>query len=470
MKTGIEPYRVKVVEPIRMSTPQERAAMLHTAGYNLFKLDSADVIIDLLTDSGTSAMSAAQWGAIMQADESYAGASSYARFEHAVKDLFGFPFVLPVHQGRAGERILFETLVTAGDIIPSNTHFDTTRANIERLGAVAVDLPSPLDGDSKFKGNLDLCALERLLREKGDSVPFGMLTITNNGLAGQPVSMENIIATSDLLTRYGKPLFIDAARCVENAFLITRYERGFSTTPVKEVLSLLMKYAHGCLMSAKKDAIANMGGFVALRDRELFERIKLNCIVTEGYPTYGGLSGRDLEAIAVGLREVTSVDYLSHRWETATRLANSLAAAGVPVVTPPAMHAIYLDAGAFLGHLAPAELPGQALACELYLEAGVRSCEIGTVMFGACRPKKSKELLRLALPRRVYSASHYEYVAEAIINVFLRREAISGMRIVENADVPLRHFTAGFEWLPRRNSMPVQNMVSESPQSMAKLK
>lgn len=444
MKTTIEPYRIKVVEPIRLTSLPERTAMLETAGYNLFKLRSEQVIIDLLTDSGTSAMSAAQWASIMQADESYAGASSFERFRKGAEVLFGFPFVLPVHQGRAAERILFETLVHAGDVIPSNTHFDTTRANIERLGATALDLPIPRDPRSNFNGNIDLTALENVLRKSPECVPFGMLTLTNNGAAGQPVSMANIRAASELLAQYGKPLFIDAARCVENAYLIKRQEAGFEHLSIVEIVRGIMHCATGCLMSAKKDGIANMGGLLAVSDEKLFERLKINCTITEGFPTYGGLSGRDLDAIAVGLHEVTSLDYLNNRWLTASRLAEKLVAQNVPVVTPPAMHAVYLDASAFLPHLRAEQLPGQALACELYLEAGIRSCEIGTVMFGSGRTQP--EMVRLALPRRVYTESHYDYVAEAIINVFERREQVHPMKIVENADVPLRHFSARFEF------------------------
>ncbi len=446
VKTVIEPYRVKVTEPIKFTSKEERARLLRTAGYNLFKLRAEDVIVDLLTDSGTSAMSAAQWSALMSADESYAGATSFFKFERAAQDLLGFPHILPVHQGRAAERLFFGAKVRCGDIIPSNTHFDTTRANIQRLSGIPCDLPvENAEADSLlFRGNIDLERLRQLLRDQPERVPFGMLTLTNNACAGQPVSYDNVLATAKLLNSFGKELYIDAARCVENAYLVFLRDPAFRHHTIKEIVGALMKPAAGCLMSAKKDGIANTGGLIALRDAQLTEALKQSLIVSEGFPTYGGLSGRDLETIAVGFDEVTDLEYLSHRWETAKHLAEQLVANDVPTLTPPAMHAVYLDALEFLPHLERAQLPGQALVCELYLEAGVRACEIGTVMLGG-ETSPRQELVRLALPRRVYSESHYDYVAEAIINVFHRRDQIRGFSIANNESGPLRHFTADFE-------------------------
>lgn len=442
MKTVIEPYRIKVTEPIRFTTKEERLGLLKSAGYNLFKLKAEDVIVDLLTDSGTSAMSAAQWSALMSADESYAGASSFFKFERAARELLRFPNVLPVHQGRAAERLFFEATIRCGDIIPSNTHFDTTRANIQRLSAIACDLP--VENDSLlFRGNIDLERLRQLLEDQPQRVPFGMLTLTNNACAGQPVSHDNVVATARLLNSFGKELYIDAARCVENAYLVSLRDPAFRNHTIQEIVGALMEPAAGCLMSAKKDGIANTGGLIALRDPQLTESLKQSLIVSEGFPTYGGLSGRDLETIAVGLQEVTNLEYLSHRWEIAKHLVEQLVTHDVPTVTPPAMHAVYLDALEFLPHLKRTELPGQALVCELYLEAGIRACEIGTVMFGG-ETSPRQELVRLALPRRVYSESHYDYVAEAIINVFQRRDQIRGLSIADNEHGPLRHFTAGF--------------------------
>lgn len=464
----IEPYRVRVVEPIKMTSRAERQELLSKAGLNLFNLKAEDVIVDLLTDSGTSAMSAQQWAGVVQGDESYAGAASFYRFEASAKELLGFEYILPVHQGRAAERLLFETILKPGDIVPSNTHFDTTRANIARLGALACDLQANAEeGDALlFAGKIDLVRLSALLSQEHDRVPFGMLTLTNNGLAGQPVSFENVKETASILHSYGKSLYIDGARCVENAFFVYKRDPRFSRCEIGEIVAQIMKHAAVCLMSCKKDGIANTGGLIGLRDRALFDALKRNLIITEGFPTYGGLAGRDLEAIATGLREVTELSYLEHRWSVARNIAERLLERGIPLVTPPAMHAIYLDASEFLPHLSVADLPGQALVCELYLEAGVRACEIGAVMFGDSEipergqiPAKSsqsnalpsegsnsrRELVRLALPRRVYSASHYDYVAEAIIDVFKRRDKIAGLRIVENAEVPLRHFVARFE-------------------------
>jgi tryptophanase len=446
MKTQIEPYRIKVVEPISFRTKEERRALLEAAGFNLFKLQADDVTIDLLTDSGTSAMSSKQWARIMEADESYAGARSYEKFEHAVNDFTGLPCVIPVHQGRAAERLLFEQLVKCGDIVPSNTHFDTTRANLERLGAIALDLPCER-GATCFNGNINLEFLQNLLDDQPERVPFGMLTLTNNACAGQPVSLGNVVETARLLKSKGKPLFIDAARIAENAFFVYKEaNRPVKLKSIAETVRLLLSYADGCLMSCKKDAICNTGAFIALKDELLTTTLRQAMVITEGFPTYGGLSGRDLEAVAEGLREVTDLKYLEHRFGLARDLCFELQLNSIPVVTPPAMHAVYVDARKFLDHLTADQLPGQSLACELYLEAGIRSCEIGTVMFGRSCADKG-DLVRLAMPRRVYTACHYEYVAEALVNLYRRRETIGGMRFVENENAPLRHFTASFEWI-----------------------
>ncbi len=455
MKTIIEPFRTKVVEPIFFTSQGEREALLACAGYNLFKLNASDCTIDFLTDSGTAALSSDQWSALMRADESYAGASSFHRFEKSVKSIFGFKEVLPVHQGRAAERLLFSELVKPGQKIPSNTHFDTTRANLEARGATAVDLPCRAwaDGDSaaSFAGNVDLAELERLLCEaEPGMIPFAMLTVTNNACGGQPVSMRNIRQTSQLLKRHQIPLFIDAARFAENAYLIQQREEKYSSSPISTIVEEMFRYADGCLMSCKKDGIANIGGFIALNDSNLVEKLKVEMIVTEGFPTYGGLSGRDLETIAIGLYEAINEDYLRYREASARFLHDRLKRIGIPVISPPALHAVYVDAAAMLPHIPPLELPGQALACELYREAGIRSCEIGTAMFGKSDPETGssvcapRELVRLALPRRVYSQSHYEYVIEAFSNINQRRSSIRGLKITKQAE-KLRHFTAVYE-------------------------
>jgi tryptophanase len=455
MKTTIEPFRTKMVEPIRFTTKSERQQILQKAGFNLFQVKAEDVIIDLLTDSGTSAMSSQQWGAMMRGDESYAGCASFYRFREQVWQTFGFPEVIPVHQGRAAERLLFSCLVKPGDIVPSNTHFDTTRANLAALGGQPVDLPSSESQDPEsthpFKGNVDLGALEALL--SGDSarrVPFAMVTITNNASGGQPVSLANLKEYSRILHEHGIPLFIDAARFAENAYLIKQRELAYRKRSICSLVKEMFACADGCLMSAKKDGLVNMGGFIALWDNGLATRVREASILTEGFPTYGGLCGRDLEAIAVGLDEVLSEDYLKYREASARYLADGLSREGIPIVQPAGLHAIYIDAGKLLPHISPWQLPGQALACQLYLEGGIRTCEIGTLMFGSPHGEPERqacarhELVRLALPRRVYSQSHYDYVIEAAANVLSRRQAISGMRIIWQASA-LRHFTARLE-------------------------
>jgi tyrosine phenol-lyase len=455
MRTIIEPFRIKVVEPIRMTTPAERLQFLAEAGYNVFRLHSENVLLDLLTDSGTSAMSAEQWAGIMRGDEAYAGSPSWYRFEAAVRDIFGFEHVIPTHQGRAAERILFATLCGPGDIVPSNTHFDTTRANVEAAGARALDLPIPeglLPQDPHpFKGNLDIGRLERLIQEEGTArIPLVMLTLTNNSGGGQPVSLANVREVSELCHAHGIPLYIDACRFAENAFLIRLREPGQADRTVPEIVREIFALADGCTMSAKKDGLANIGGFVATRDPEVAQRQRNLLILTEGFPTYGGLAGRDLEAIAIGLREVLDHDYLEYRLASVRYLGERISAGGVPIVQPPGGHAIYIDAAAFLPQVPPLELPGQTLVAELFLEGGIRGVEVGTVMFGRRNPDTGEEsaapmeLVRLALPRRVYTQSHVDYMVEAILAFAERRDAVGGFRFVHQEPV-LRHFTARFE-------------------------
>ncbi len=454
-RTIIEPHKIKVVEPIRMTTRTEREQLLGGVGYNLFGLRADDVIIDLLTDSGTAAMSAEQWAGLFRGDEAYAGSRSFFRFEAAVKDIFGARHVIPTHQGRAAERILFGSAVARGQVVPSNSHFDTTRANIEFAGAEAVDLLIP-EGRvpasvHPFKGNMDLARLEALLAEGGRArVPMVMLTITNNSGGGQPVSLDNIRGVSALCRRYQVPFYLDACRFAENAFFIKQREPGQGGRPVAEIAREMLRLADGCTMSAKKDGLANTGGFICTNDDELAMRMRNLLIMTEGFPTYGGLAGRDLEAIAQGLYEVLDEDYLTYRARSTAYLGEKLLAADVPIVQPPGGHAIYLDAAALLPHVPPLAYPGQALACEIYLAGGIRSCEIGSVMLGKVDPRTgaetpaAMELVRLALPRRVYTQSHVDYVVEVITDVGQRRRTLRGMRIVEQPPV-LRHFTARFE-------------------------
>jgi tyrosine phenol-lyase len=454
-KTIIEPFRIKSVEPIRLTTRETREAKIREAFYNVFLLHAEDVLIDLLTDSGTGAMSSSQWASVMRGDESYAGSSSYYRFEAAVKRLFPFQHIIPTHQGRAAERILFSVMCRSGDVVPNNTHFDTTRANVEYRGAEAVDLPCPesrdLGAPDLFKGNMDVEALEGLIARVGrDKVPLVMLTITNNSGGGQPVSLENVRAVSKVCRRNDIPLYIDACRFAENAYFIKQREPGYSGKPVADIARELMSYADGCTMSAKKDALANIGGFLATNDGELARQEKDLLILTEGYPTYGGLAGRDLEAIATGLEEVVHEDYLQYRIASTQYLGKHIAEEGVPIVQPPGGHAVYIDAKAFLPHLQPLQYPGVSLSVEFYVEGGIRGVEIGSVMFGSVDPDSGEEkaapqeLLRLAIPRRVYTQSHVDYVVEAIIAVWRRREEIPGYRISYQAPF-LRHFTARFE-------------------------
>ena len=444
-----------MVEPIKLTTREQREQLIRTARFNPFLLPAEDVIIDLLTDSGTSAMSSAAWGAMMQGDESYAGARSWYHFRDTVKEIFGFGQVIPTHQGRAAEHILFSVMVNPDSTVPNNTHFDTTRANIEFLGGKAVDLPCPeaddLESDYPFKGNIDLASLEKLVAEEGsERIPLIMVTITNNSGGGQPVSMANIREVSRIARGAGIPFYIDACRFAENAHFIKRREPGYENTPTVDIAREMFGYADGCTMSAKKDSFANIGGFLCTNDSELAHRERNILILTEGFPTYGGLAGRDLEAIAVGLREVLDEHYLDYRLLSIRYVVEHLRESSIPVVAPAGGHAVYLDARRFLPHIEPLHYPGQSLAVELYLEAGIRSAEIGTVMFGA-DPHTGEEhparldLVRLAIPRRVYTQSHMDYVLEAVSRVWQRRVDIRGMRIVR-APQFLRHFTAEFDW------------------------
>ena len=451
-RTLIEPFRIKSVEPIRLSSPEERNRWLAEADYNLFGLHAQHVIIDLLTDSGTGAMSSAQWAAIQNGDESYAGSPSFHKFEAAVQALFPFEHVIPTHQGRAAEKILMSVIGGEGKVIPNNTHFDTTRANIEHSGAEPVDIPIPeaLDpsSDHPFKGNVDIDALERILREKARQVPVVFVTITNNSGGGQPVSLENLREVRRVCDDAGVPLFLDGCRFAENAWLIKQREAGQSERTVTEIVREMGSLADGMTMSAKKDGLANIGGWLAVNDDELAAACKRMLILTEGFPTYGGLAGRDLEAIAQGLTEVVDHDYLRYRVRTASYLGEALLAANVPIVQPVGGHAVYIDARAFLPKVPPLAYPGQALAIELYREGGVRGCEIGTVMFGL-RPDGTevpapRDLVRLAIPRRVYTQSHVDYVAEVVERVAARADEIGGYRIVDSPPA-LRHFTARFE-------------------------
>jgi len=452
MKTIIEPFRIKVVEPIRITTPEERRRLLGDVGWNLFGLHSDDVIIDLLTDSGTSAMSAEQWSAVMRGDESYAGSPSFYRFETAVRELMPFRHIIPTHQGRAAEAILFSIVGGPGRLIPSNTHFDTTRGNIEATGATAVDLviAEAHDPDSPhpFKGNIDLARLERLLRDQGERVPLVMLTVTNNAGGGQPVSLENIRAAAEVARRHGKPLIIDGCRFAENAWFIKCREPGQADRSVKDIVRDMFAVADGMTMSAKKDAFANIGGWLALNDDMLAAAARNRLILTEGFPTYGGLAGRDLDAIAVGLHEIVDEQYLRYRVRTNEYIGEKLTALGVPIVQPVGGHAVFVDARRFLPHIPPLEYPGQSLAVALYEHGGIRACEIGTVMFGQ-RPDGTEvaadmDLVRLAMPRRVYTQSHADYVVEVFEDIVRRRSELRGLRIVSQP-AQLRHFTARFE-------------------------
>ena len=454
--TIIEPFRIKSVETWKFTTREERIAALAHASHNVFKLAADDVLIDLLTDSGTGAMSSAQWGALINSDESYAGSRSFYRFERVVRDLTGFTHIIPTHQGRAAERILFHTILQPGQVVPNNNHFDTTRANIEVEEAEARDLviaegrqPATLH---PFKGNIDLAALQDMLEREGDRVPLVMVTVTNNSGGGQPVSLENLRGVRALCDRFKKPFFLDACRFAENAWFIKQREPGYADRSPKEIAREMFGLADGCTMSAKKDGLANIGGFLAMNSDAWAEQCRNLLILTEGFPTYGGLAGYDLEAIARGLEEVVEEPYLKYRIRSTEYLAEKIAGAGVAIIQPAGGHAVYIDARAMLPHIPPLQYPGIALVNALYVEAGVRGVEIGTVMFGM-QPDGSEtpgnmDLVRLAIPRRVYTQSHIDYVAEAVIYVSKMRDELRGYRITHAPKV-LRHFTAEFESLRR---------------------
>ncbi|MFY8109997.1 MAG: tryptophanase [Bacteroidia bacterium] len=453
MRTIIEPFRIKSVEPIKMTTREERLVYLENAHYNLFSLDSENVLIDLLTDSGTSSMSANQWAAIMKGDESYAGSPSFHRFEKAVQHLMPFSHIIPTHQGRAAEKILFSAIGGPGKYILNNTHFDTTRANIEFSGAVGVDLvieegKNP-QSEHPFKGNMDIEKLEAFIKEKGaENIPLCMITITNNSGGGQPVSMDNIKQTKYICMKYGIPLFIDACRFAENAYFIKMREPGFENHSIESIVQEIFSYADGCTMSAKKDALVNIGGWLAMNNDDWALTCRNLLILTEGFPTYGGLAGRDLDAIATGLEEVVHEDYLHYRIISTQYLGDHLTKAGIPIMLPVGGHAVYIDARAMLPHIQPLHYPGQSLACEMYLHAGIRACEIGTVMFGlqadgVTELPASMDLVRLAIPRRVYTQSHIDYVIEALIEINENKNSLKGMKINWQPK-QLRHFSARF--------------------------
>jgi tryptophanase len=451
MKTIIEPFRIKVVEPLRMTTREERERILREAHFNVFDIRARDVLIDLLTDSGTGAMSSDQWSGIMRGDESYAGAESFFRFRDVVRALTGFEHILPTHQGRAAERILFELVGGSGKVVPNNSHFDTTRANAEHSGAEAVDLPIPEAKDPSlrhpFKGNMDVGKLEELIARVGAGrIPLVMMTVTNNSAGGQPVSLGNLKAVRDVCDRHGLPLFLDAARFAENAYFIKRREPGQQDREVRDIVREMFDLADGATISAKKDGLVNIGGILLIRDEALAQRADALLILTEGFVTYGGLAGRDLEALAQGLEEVVHDDYLAYRIRSTEYLGEKLIDIGYPIVEPPGGHAIYVDAGKLLPHIPPAQFPGQALVCAFYREAGIRSVEVGSVMFGGGGRRPDLELVRLAIPRRVYTQSHIDYVVEAAAQVYARRRELRGLRMTYEPPF-LRHFTARFEEL-----------------------
>ena len=451
-QTIIEPFRIRQVQPVRSTTRDEREAALQQAGNNVFLLKAEDVLIDLLTDSGTGAMSNEQWAGMMRSDESYAGADSYYRFESAVKDITGFEHIIPTHQGRAAERILFSAAVNEGDVIPNNTHFDTTRANIEARGANAIDIPNKDASDTQvvvpFKGNMDIDELVSILEQWQDKVPLVMMTITNNSNGGQPVSLENIRKASEVCKSFSVPFFIDACRFAENSWFIKMREEGYSETETIAIAREIFSLADGATMSAKKDGMANMGGFLALNDTALAEKCRSMLILTEGFPTYGGLAGYDLESVAVGLYEALREDYLAYRVRTVEYVGERLIDAGIPILRPPGGHAIYIDAKAWLSHIPQEQYPGWALANTLYVEGGIRTSEIGSVMFGL-QPDGSeiladKELVRLAFPRRVYTQSHIDYVVEVLCYINTIASDVKGVRITKQPRA-LRHFTAQFD-------------------------
>ena len=455
MRTIIEPFRIKVVEPFRMTNREERTQLIRLAGYNPFRLKAEHVLIDLLTDSGTGAMSTHQWAGVMEGDESYAGAKSFFHFEAAVRGIFGHAHVIPTHQGRASERLLCRAVVKPGDVIPGNTHFDTTRANIEDTGAEARDLViaegRDPDLEHPFKGNIDLNALERCLAESGRGrVPFVLITVTNNSGGGQPVSMANLKGARALCDRFGVPLLLDAARFAENAYFIKLREPGYADRTPREIAREMFALSDGAMMSMKKDAFGNMGGVISINSDEWADRVRTLLILTEGFITYGGLAGRDLEALAIGVEEILDEEYLKYRIASTAYVGNNLSAAGVPLLKPIGGHAVYLNGRKFCDHIPDEQLPGWSLSAALYEHVGVRACEIGNVMFGTQDPKTGAwtwpalDLVRLAIPRRTYTQSHMDYVVEGIVELYRRRKEIRGLRFVHRPAV-LPHFTATFE-------------------------
>ncbi len=450
MPTIIEPFKIKVVEPIHMTTSEQREEILRAASFNLFLVRARDVVIDLLTDSGTGAMSAEQWAGIMRADESYAGADSYYRFESTMCEITGMPHILPTHQGRASERILFELIGGEGKVVPNNAHFDTTRANTEHSGAKALDLPIPEAGEMSsehpFKGNMNIAALRKTFEEVGaERIPVVLVTITNNSGGGQPVSLENLREVRAICDEFGVPFFLDACRFAENAWFIKQREAGQQDRSAKDIAREMFDLADGALISAKKDGIVNIGGVLLMRDKSMFQHASNLLILTEGFVTYGGLAGRDLEAMAQGFEEVLREDYLNYRIRSTAYLGNKLLDAGVRILEPPGGHAIYIDASSFCPHIPREQFPGQAVVCGLYRVGGIRACEIGSVMFASAgSPPPALELVRLAIPRRVYTQSHIDYVAESIVELHEKRDSLLGMRIIEEPPA-LRHFTAKFE-------------------------
>lgn len=452
MRTIIEPFKIKSVEPLPFLTREKRAELLQQAGFNLFLLDSENVTFDFLTDSGTSAMSANQWGSMMIADESYAGSRSFKRFEKVVQDLTGYAHVIPTHQGRAAERLLFGSLLKPGMKVPSNNHFDTTRANIEQLGAEAVDLVIAEGKDPAslhpFKGNIDLVRLENFCKEYAAQIPLGMITITNNTGGGQPVSLENLKGAAAIYKKYSIPFILDVCRFAENSYFIKMRESGQEQRTAKEIAQETFSIADGCMMSAKKDAFSNIGGFIALKSADWVSRLRSDLILTEGFPTYGGLAARDLEAMAIGLVEILDEKYLSYRLAVSRYMAEGLKKIGVPTMQPAGGHAVYIDAKAMLPHISSEQYPGQALVCEMYLAEGIRACEIGSVMFGKVINQKfqpaSMELVRLAFPRRVYTQSHFDYILEGFAEIEKNKNKMKGLRMTYEPPF-LRHFTARFE-------------------------
>ncbi|UCD63675.1 MAG: tryptophanase [Candidatus Zixiibacteriota bacterium] len=455
-----EPYRVKSVEPIKLLARQERQQKIEQAHYNIFNIDAADIYIDLLTDSGTSAMSNRQWAALMMGDESYAGAQSFRRFEKVVKGIFGKKFVIPCHQGRSAENLMFSTILKPGQYVLNNTHFDTTRGNTQHKGGIAVDLPCPeVDAPVPlpFKGDMDTRRLEAFIEEHGrEKIAMVMMTVTNNSVGGQAVSMKNIKEVSRICKKHRLPFFFDCARFAENCFFIRRDEPGYEDKPIKEIAAEMFAACDGVMMSAKKDGLANIGGFIALDDEELYQRITDLMILVEGFPTYGGLAGRDLDILAVGLEEVMDPDYLQYRIDQVKYFGDILMQAGMPIVEPTGGHAVFIDAGALLGHIPAEQFPGQALTVAFYLEGGVRVVEIGSLMFGGTDPvtgeklSAPRELVRLAVPRRVYTNSHLDYIAEVAARINARKELLGGFKISYQSRF-LRHFTCKLEVIAPRN-------------------